>query len=307
MSDQPLNPQQSDAEQSDAPVSGEKLQKVLARMGLGSRREIEGWIGAGRVSVNGATAPLGCRVDSLDQITVDGRPLKRDLTTEVLRRVLIYNKPEGEVCTRDDPEGRPTVFDQLPRLKQGRWVNIGRLDINTTGLLMFTTDGELANRLMHPSWQMDREYAVRVMGEVDEEMIERLKEGVMLEDGPARFTDIVSSGGEGINRWFHVCLLEGRNREVRRLWESQGVRVNRLKRVRFGPVFLGAEVPVGRWREMNQQELDVLSAEVGLPPVRLPEVSVAEKERQKRQSRKPSMHQARSVRQSKPRDRDRRR
>lgn len=303
MTDQPINPEL----QEDVPAAGEKLQKVLARMGLGSRRQVEEWISAGRVTVNGEPARLGCRVDSLDQIAVDGRPLKRDLNTEVVRRVLIYNKPEGEVCTRDDPEGRPTVFDQLPRLKQGRWVNVGRLDINTTGLLLFTTDGELANRLMHPSWQMDREYAVRVMGEVDEEMIERLKEGVMLEDGPARFTDIVSSGGEGINRWFHVCLLEGRNREVRRLWESQGVRVNRLKRVRFGPVFLGAEVPVGRWREMNQQELDVLSAEVGLPPVRLPEVSVAEKERQKRQSRKPSMHQARSVRQSKSRDRDRRR
>lgn len=303
MTDQPINPEL----QEDVPAAGEKLQKVLARMGLGSRRQVEEWISAGRVTVNGEPARLGCRVDSLDQIAVDGRPLKRDLNTEVVRRVLIYNKPEGEVCTRDDPEGRPTVFDQLPRLKQGRWVNVGRLDINTTGLLLFTTDGELANRLMHPSWQMDREYAVRVMGEVDEEMIERLKEGVMLEDGPARFTDIVSSGGEGINRWFHVCLLEGRNREVRRLWESQGVRVNRLKRVRFGPVFLGAEVPVGRWREMNQQELDVLSAEVGLPPVRLPEVSVAEKERQKRQSRKPSMHQARSVRQSRPRDRDRRR
>ena len=303
MTDQPINPEL----QEDVPAAGEKLQKVLARMGLGSRRQVEEWISAGRVTVNGEPARLGCRVDSLDQIAVDGRPLKRDPNTEVVRRVLIYNKPEGEVCTRDDPEGRPTVFDQLPRLKQGRWVNVGRLDINTTGLLLFTTDGELANRLMHPSWQMDREYAVRVMGEVDEEMIERLKEGVMLEDGPARFTDIVSSGGEGINRWFHVCLLEGRNREVRRLWESQGVRVNRLKRVRFGPVFLGAEVPVGRWREMNQQELDVLSAEVGLPPVRLPEVSVAEKERQKRQSRKPSMHQARSVRQSKPRDRDRRR
>ena len=303
MTDQPINPEL----QEDVPAAGEKLQKVLARMGLGSRRQVEEWISAGRVTVNGEPARLGWRVDSLDQIAVDGRPLKRDLNTEVVRRVLIYNKPEGEVCTRDDPEGRPTVFDQLPRLKQGRWVNVGRLDINTTGLLLFTTDGELANRLMHPSWQMDREYAVRVMGEVDEEMIERLKEGVMLEDGPARFTDIVSSGGEGINRWFHVCLLEGRNREVRRLWESQGVRGNRLMRVRFGPVFLGAEVPVGRWREMNQQELDVLSAEVGLPPVRLPEVSVAEKERQKRQSRKPSMHQARSVRQSKPRDRDRRR
>ena len=300
MTDQPNNP-----EIEEVPVSGEKLQKVLARMGLGSRREIEGWIGAGRVTVNGEPAQLGCRVDSLDQIMVDGRPLKRDLNTEVVRRVLIYNKPEGEVCTRDDPEGRPTVFEQLPRLKQGRWINVGRLDINTSGLLLFTTDGELANRLMHPSSQMDREYAVRVMGEVDEEMIERLQAGVMLDDGPAKFTDVVSSGGEGINRWFHVCLMEGRNREVRRLWESQGVRVNRLKRVRFGPVFLGPELPVGRWREMKQNELDVLSEEVGLKPVRLPETSVAEKEKQKRQARKPSMHQARVVRQNKTRSSDR--
>ncbi|EZQ18417.1 23S rRNA pseudouridine(2605) synthase RluB [Halopseudomonas bauzanensis] len=300
MTDQPINP-----ETEETPVSGEKLQKVLARMGLGSRREIEGWIGAGRVTVNGEPAQLGCRVDSLDQIMVDGRPLKRDLNTEVVRRVLIYNKPEGEVCTRDDPEGRPTVFEQLPRLKQGRWINIGRLDINTSGLLLFTTDGELANRLMHPSSQMDREYAVRVMGEVDEAMVERLLTGVMLDDGPAKFTDVVSSGGEGINRWFHVCLMEGRNREVRRLWESQGVRVNRLKRVRFGPVFLGPELPVGRWREMKQNELDVLSEEVGLKPVRLPESTVAEKEKQKRQARKPSMHQARVVRQNKFKGSDR--
>lgn len=278
------------------PASGEKLQKVLARMGLASRREVEAWIQAGRITVNGEVATLGCRVDSLDQITVDGRPLRRDLTNEVVRRVLIYNKPEGEVCTRDDPEGRPTVFAQLPRLKQGRWVNVGRLDINTSGLLLFTTDGELANRLMHPSYQMDREYAVRVMGEVDEDMIERLKTGVMLDDGPARFTDVVSSGGEGINRWFHVCLLEGRNREVRRLWESQGVRVNRLKRVRFGPVFLGAELPVGRWREMKQNEIDTLSEEVGLKPIALPVLKTAEKEKLQRQARKPSMHQARTVR-----------
>ena len=283
------------------PVSGEKLQKVLARMGLGSRREVEAWIAAGRVLVNGEQAVLGCRVDSLDQITLDGRPLKRDLNTEVVRRVIIYNKPEGEVCTRDDPEGRPTVFDRLPRLKQGRWINIGRLDINTTGLLLFTTDGELANRLMHPSWQMDREYAVRVMGEVDEAMLERLTTGVMLEDGPARFTDIVTAGGEGINRWFHVCLLEGRNREVRRLWESQGVRVNRLKRVRFGPVFLGPELPVGRWREMGQHELDTLSAEVELPPIALPGVSQQEKEKRKRQARKPSLHAPRPVRRTKVR------
>ena len=289
----------TETESPSIPVSGEKLQKVLARVGLGSRREVEGWISSGRVTVNGHVAELGCRVDSLDQISVDGRPLKRDLNTEIVRRVMLYNKPEGEVCTRDDPEGRPTVFDRLPRLKQGRWINVGRLDINTTGLLLFTTDGELANRLMHPSYQMDREYAVRVMGEVEDEMIERLKEGVMLEDGPAKFTDVVASGGEGINRWFHVCLLEGRNREVRRLWESQGLRVNRLKRVRFGPVFLGPELPVGRWRELKQNELDALSLEVGLDPIKLPVLKTSEKEKQQRLVRKPSMHQARQPRPTK--------
>ena len=289
----------TETESPSIPVSGEKLQKVLARVGLGSRREVEGWISSGRVTVNGHVAELGCRVDSLDQISVDGRPLKRDLNTEIVRRVMLYNKPEGEVCTRDDPEGRPTVFDRLPRLKQGRWINVGRLDINTTGLLLFTTDGELANRLMHPSYQMDREYAVRVMGEVEDEMIERLKEGVMLEDGPAKFTDVVASGGEGINRWFHVCLLEGRNREVRRLWESQGLRVNRLKRVRFGPVFLGPELPVGRWRELKQNELDALSLEVGLDPIKLPVLKTSEKEKQQRLARKPSMHQARQPRRTK--------
>lgn len=288
MTDQPSNP-----------VTGEKLQKVLARIGLGSRREIESWIESGRISVNGQIASLGARVDSLDQILVDGRPVKRDIASEEARRVMLYNKPEGEVCTRDDPEGRPTVFDRLPRLKHGRWINIGRLDINTSGLLLFTTDGELANRLMHPSYQMDREYAVRVMGEVDDEMIERLKTGVMLDDGPARFTDIVASGGEGINRWYHVCLMEGRNREVRRLWESQGMRVNRLKRVRFGPVFLGPELPVGRWREMKQNEIDALSQEVGLEAIALPAMKTSEKEKMQRMARKPSMHQARTVRRTK--------
>ncbi|GGC88230.1 ribosomal large subunit pseudouridine synthase B [Halopseudomonas salina] len=288
MTDQPSNP-----------VTGEKLQKVLARVGLGSRREIESWIEGGRISVNGQIASLGCRVDSLDQILVDGRPVKRDIANEEARRVMLYNKPEGEVCTRDDPEGRPTVFDRLPRLKHGRWINIGRLDINTSGLLLFTTDGELANRLMHPSYQMDREYAVRVMGEVDDEMIERLKTGVMLDDGPARFTDIVASGGEGINRWYHVCLMEGRNREVRRLWESQGMRVNRLKRVRFGPVFLGPELPVGRWREMKQNEIDALSQEVGLEAIALPAMKTSDKEKMQRMARKPSMHQARTVRRTK--------
>lgn len=248
--------------------AGEKLQKVLARMGLGSRRDVETWIGEGRVKVNGNVASLGQRVDLHDAIAIDGRLLKREEAAEETRRVLIYNKPDGEICTRDDPEGRPTVFDRLPRPKEGRWINIGRLDINTTGLLMFTTDGELANRLMHPSYQMDREYAVRVRGEVDEDMLARLKNGVLLEDGPARFTDIKEApGGEGFNHWYHCVVMEGRNREVRRLWESQGLVVSRLKRVRFGPVFLTSDLTMGRWREMSQGEVDILSAEVGLAPV----------------------------------------
>ncbi|XXF10738.1 pseudouridine synthase [Pseudomonas sp. D2-3] len=267
--------------------AGEKLQKVLARMGLASRREIEAWITAGRVKVNGNDASLGQRVDLHDAISVDGRLLRREEATETLRRVLIYNKPDGEICTRDDPEGRPTVFDRLPRPKEGRWINIGRLDINTTGLLMFTTDGELANRLMHPSYQMDREYAVRVRGEVDEEMIDRLKAGVMLEDGPAKFTDIKEApGGEGFNHWYHCVVMEGRNREVRRLWESQGLVVSRLKRVRFGPVFMTSDLPMGRWREMSQREVDILSEEVGLKPVALPEMKEKTRDKLDRLQRK---------------------
>ncbi|RRV18206.1 23S rRNA pseudouridine(2605) synthase RluB [Pseudomonas saudiphocaensis] len=276
---------------------GEKLQKVLARTGLASRRDVENWIAAGRVKVNGAVAVLGQRVDSHDAIAVDGRLLKREETAEVVRRVLIYNKPDGEICTRDDPEGRPTVFDRLPRPKDGRWINIGRLDINTTGLLLFTTDGELANRLMHPSYEMDREYAVRVRGEVDDEMIERLKTGVMLEDGPARFTDIQQApGGEGFNHWYHCVVMEGRNREVRRLWESQGLVVSRLKRVRFGPVFMTSDLPMGRWREMSQREVDILSEEVGLKPVALPEMKTKTKEKIERMQRKASKPAVRAER-----------
>ncbi len=284
--------------------AGEKLQKVMARMGLASRREIEDWISAGRVKVNGAVASLGVRVDLHDAIAVDGKVIRREESAESVRRVIIYNKPEGEICTRDDPEGRPTVFDRLPRPKDGRWINIGRLDINTTGLLMFTTDGELANRLMHPSYQMDREYAVRVRGEVDEEMIERLKAGVMLEDGPAKFTDIkVAPGGVGFNHWYHCVVMEGRNREVRRLWESQGVVVSRLKRVRFGPVFITSDLTMGRWREMSQREVDILSEEVGLKPVALPDMK--EKARDKidrlqRKSAKPVGRAARPERTLRP-------
>ncbi|MFF7707921.1 23S rRNA pseudouridine(2605) synthase RluB [Pseudomonas sp. NPDC007930] len=271
------------------PPAGEKLQKVLARIGVGSRRDVEAWISEGRIKVNGVVATLGQRVDSLDAISVDGQLIKREKTTENVRRVVMYNKPDGEICTRDDPEGRPTVFDRLPRPREGRWINVGRLDINTTGLLMFTTDGELANRLMHPSYEMDREYAVRVRGEVTDEMLERLKAGVVLEDGPAKFTDIKQApGGDGFNHWYHCVVMEGRNREVRRLWESQGLVVSRLKRVRFGPVFLNSDLPMGRWREMSQGEIDILAAEVGLKPVALPAQSGKDKEKLERLQRKAS-------------------
>ena len=287
---------QQDGSQEIGPA-GEKLQKVLARIGVGSRRDVEAWISEGRIKVNAKVATLGQRVDLHDAITVDGKVIKREEASETVRRVIIYNKPDGEICTRDDPEGRPTVFDKLPRPKEGRWINIGRLDINTTGLLMFTTDGELANRLMHPSYEMDREYAVRVRGEVDDEMIERLKAGVVLEDGPARFTDIQQApGGEGFNHWYHCVVMEGRNREVRRLWESQGLVVSRLKRVRFGPVFLNSDLPMGRWREMSQYEVDVLSAEVGLTPVAMPQLNAKSKDKLERMQRKSSRPMAKTER-----------
>ncbi|MCB5162013.1 23S rRNA pseudouridine(2605) synthase RluB [Marinomonas algarum] len=241
----------------------EKLQKVLARAGQGSRREMENRIREGRVLVNGEVATLGDRVSIKDAITIDGYAIVATEAGEN-RRVIIYNKPEGEVCTRKDPEGRPTVFEKLPKLRGERWIAVGRLDINTSGLLLFTTDGELANRLMHPSTEIDREYLVRVMGEVTDDNLAALKKGVILDDGVAKFTDIVDGGGEGINRWFYVCLMEGRNREVRRLWESQGVKVNRLKRVRFGPVFLPSKAKVGRWVEMEDAEVNALCSMVDL-------------------------------------------
>lgn len=289
----------SDKDQNDQEIrpAGEKLQKVLARIGVGSRRDVEAWISQGRIKVNGVEATLGLRVDLHDAISIDGKVVKREEAAESVRRVIMYNKPDGEICTRDDPEGRPTVFDKLPRPREGRWINIGRLDINTTGLLMFTTDGELANRLMHPSFEMDREYAVRVRGEVDDQMIERLKAGVMLEDGPAKFTDIQQApGGEGFNHWYHCVVMEGRNREVRRLWESQGLVVSRLKRVRFGPVFLNSDLPMGRWREMSQYEVDVLSAEVGLAPVAMPQLNAKSKDRLERMQRKSSRPMAKGER-----------
>lgn len=249
-------------------TSGEKLQKVLARAGVGSRRDMEKLIGANRVTVNGKIAHLGDRVGERDRILVDGHPIALKAADERRARVLIYNKPEGEICSVRDPEGRPTVFDRLPALRGERWISIGRLDFNTSGLLLFTTDGELANALMHPSANIDREYLCRVLGVVDEDMQERLRRGIVLEDGIARFTDITAGGArkeDSANNWFYVCLMEGRNREVRRLWESQDVKVNRLKRVRYGPVFLPARLKQGQWHEMPLDQLAELYTVAHLP------------------------------------------
>ncbi|WP_155069080.1 23S rRNA pseudouridine(2605) synthase RluB [Piscirickettsia salmonis] len=248
---------------------GEKLQKVLAQLGLASRREIERWINDGRVMVNGELAETGMRVTPEAKVIVDGRLVKLIQKAE-RPRVIVYNKPEGEVCTRDDPEGRKTVFDHLPSVKQGRWIMVGRLDINTGGLLLFTTSGELANHLMHPRYEIEREYAVRVLGEVTDETIISLKEGVELEDGPAAFDRIEYKGGDGANCWYHVVLREGRNREVRRLWGSQGVKVSRLMRVRYGSVSLPRRVPRGKWEYIESKALDKLAESVNFPIPEMP-------------------------------------
>lgn len=242
----------------------EKLQKVLARAGFGSRRELEEWIRAGRVKVNGVPAKLGDRVSSKDKISVDGKKLAPSEQNAQVHPVLLYNKPLGEICTRNDPEGRPTVFDHLPRVSHARWIAVGRLDINTTGLLLFTTDGELANRLMHPSSQLQREYMVRVMGEVTKEILNNLLTGVQLEDGTAKFDAIRHGGGEGVNQWYYVVLQEGRNREVRRLWESQGLKVSRLKRVRYGNIVIPSYVKMGKFVELPAKETKALYQLAGL-------------------------------------------
>ncbi|HET8730125.1 MAG TPA: 23S rRNA pseudouridine(2605) synthase RluB [Moraxellaceae bacterium] len=246
----------------------EKLQKVLARCGLGSRRHMEQAIADGRVSVNGKLATLGDRVEATDEIRVDGRRVQFTIEEETRRRVLIYYKPEGEICSRQDPEGRPTVFDRLPAMKGERWVMVGRLDVNSSGLLLFTTDGELANRLMHPSNEIEREYAVRVMGEVTPGVRSNLLAGVELEDGPAKFEKMVELGGEGFNRWWQVVVKEGRNREVRRLFDSQGLKVSRLLRTRYGSVTLPRTLKTGRWIELDKADIDALVELVQLRPRR---------------------------------------
>lgn len=238
----------------------EKLQKVLARAGHGSRREVEAMIQAGRVSVDGKISTLGDRVEVTGgtKIRLDGHVLSVMESQDTVCRVLAYYKPEGELCTRNDPEGRPTVFDRLPKMRGSRWIAVGRLDVNTSGLLLFTTDGELANRLMHPSREVEREYAVRVFGQVDDEKIKQLSRGVQLEDGPAAFRSIKFQGGEGLNQWYNVTLTEGRNREVRRLWEAVGVQVSRLIRVRYGDLNLPKGLPRGGYKELDLPDINYL-------------------------------------------------
>ena len=238
-----------------AEAKPERLQKVLAQAGVGSRREMEEWIAAGRISVNGVTARLGQSVVPSDRIKIGGRLVNVRFTSTRAPRVVLYHKPEGEIVSRDDPDGRPSVFAALPRIRGGRWIAVGRLDFNTSGLLLFTTSGELANQLMHPSSELVREYAVRVLGELTPEARQQLLNGVELDDGPASFASIDEAGGEGANRWYRVTLFEGRNREVRRLFETLGCTVSRLIRIRYGPFTLPPQLKRGHVRELEESEV----------------------------------------------------
>lgn len=271
---------------SEAGPEGEKLQKVLARAGLGSRREMERTIDQGRVKVNGEVARLGDRVELTDKIDLDDRRVKIEKPEKRRIRVLLYNKPEGEICTRSDPEKRPTVYDRLPPISGDRWISVGRLDFNTSGLLLFTNEGELANKLMHPSSVIDREYLARIQGTVDKDMKQRLRDGVLLDDGVAKFTDVVDGAGEGRNQWFYCVVMEGRNREVRRLWESQGVVVSRLKRVRYGNIFIPSHVRGGQWIELSDFEIQDLCVTAGVDAPSAKPLTRAQKEIRERHQRK---------------------
>ena len=237
----------------------ERLQKWLAGKGLGSRREIERWISAGRITVDGEVAALGAKVAGTERVCVDGKPV-RVSEREIKDRTIIYHKPPGEICTRSDPQGRKTIFKSLPRVLGARWISVGRLDYQTSGLLILTTDGELANRLMHPSSELQREYVVRALGQLNDKQLAELRKGVELEDGVARFESIELSSGEGANKSYVVSVSEGRNRIVRRLFEKVGCRVNRLMRVRYGPISLPRDLRPGKHRELNEQEIAELVA-----------------------------------------------
>jgi 23S rRNA pseudouridine2605 synthase len=246
-----------------AEAKPERLQKMLAQAGVGSRREMEEWIAAGKVSVNGVVATLGQSVVPTDKVKIGGRLINIRFTgSSRPPRVLMYHKPEGEIVSRDDPDGRPSVFAALPRMRGGRWINVGRLDFNTSGLLIFTTSGELANKLMHPSSQLVREYAVRVLGELTMEAQQQLLHGVELEDGRANFGSLQDGGGEGANHWYRVTIFEGRNREVRRMFEAVGCTVSRLIRVRYGPFVLPPQLKRGMARELKEPEIKMLMREL---------------------------------------------
>ena len=261
-----------DADADEAGSGTQKLQKILAQSGLGSRRAMEEWIQDGRVTVNGRAATLGMRVGVGDQIKVGNRIIRARPDTG-MPRVLIYHKPEGEITSRNDPRGRPSVFDHLPKISGSRWITVGRLDFNSCGLLLFTTSGELANRLMHPRFELEREYAVRILGNLSEDHIRQLLDGIELEDGTARCVSVEARGGEGSNQWYHVVLREGRNREIRRMFEHLGFTVSRLMRVRYGPVELPARVKRGHSYELSADEtrrfvkwLDAAQAADATPP-----------------------------------------
>ncbi|MGE5492798.1 MAG: 23S rRNA pseudouridine(2605) synthase RluB [Actinomycetota bacterium] len=255
--------QRAGGQRSAAPeAKPERLHKVLAQAGIGSRREMEEWIAAGRVNVNGETAQIGQLVIPSDRVKVNGKLVNLRFVSTRAPRVLMYHKPEGEIVSRDDPDGRASVFDALPRMRTGRWIAVGRLDFNTSGLLLFTTSGELANKLMHPSSQLIREYAVRVLGDLPLEAQKQLLSGVELEDGPASFASLEDAGGEGANHWYRVSLFEGRNREVRRMFEAVGCTVSRLIRVRYGPFTLPPLLKRGKTRELDEQEVKRLMREL---------------------------------------------
>ncbi len=242
----------------------ERLQKWLAGQGLGSRRHMESMIAAGRITVDGKVAEVGCKVSGDERIAVDGRLVRQPKNREFRAKAILYHKPPGEICSRSDPQGRPTVFDHLPHLAQGRWIGVGRLDFQTSGVLLLTNDGELANRLMHPSAGLAREYSVRVLGDVSAAMLKKLRRGLELDDGNAKFDSIEFAGGEGSNRWYTVVVSEGRNRLVRRLWEAAGFRVSRLIRIRFGPMRLSRSLRAGKSRFLSSGELAGLYEAVGM-------------------------------------------
>lgn len=257
------------------PPMAERLQKILANTGLGSRRELETWIAAGEIRINGQVAKLGDKASLNDDLVVKGRFYKVVTDDQQLRRVLVYHKPLGEVTTRDDPEKRKTVFDKLPRLHHGRWIAVGRLDINTLGLLLLTNDGELANALMHPSGEFERQYAVRVNGRVTPEIIQNLQNGVELDDGPAKFDKIVAEAdSDTANQWFRVTLKEGRNRMVRRLWESQDMQVSRLIRTRFGPVSMPRWLARGKVQELDPKVIESIAQAARLEPRPVPKLRI---------------------------------